>query len=479
MAPSSKSSSFSPHPHQPRQFTPIQECEREDQEDGCSEERISPIKATPVGCKETRTTPTNHRTPFHDKYTKPVNSKRRQWIGQKCGGNDSVSCNKCRPHAREKISVVPLDNNGLNRLSSSIPSPNAIFKSFFSSLVRKSPKSSDVLTVRDEQWKHAVVELSHKLTETTRTRDEALLEASRLKDSMTELEKKLNKLEVYCHNLKSGLEKCSGNSPYQTGKGHSVISREPNIAGFNDKAIEQFLVLVSEARSSVRLLSRALATQLKHLGCRVFERLSMLLRPYDINISISKNSKTVPFYLEALLSKTFFEDFESVGFQKGSINQVLNPIARCEANYASFNVLKELKWEDVLNKGTRHFSEEFSKFCDRKMNEIVAMLGWNRAWAEPLLQAFFCASKSVWLVHLLANSVHPCLTIFRVDKGVSFDTIYMEDVGGDRARNLVPTMVRIMVAPGFYVYDNVVKCKVVCRYRSNGISNYKGLTPSP
>lgn len=101
------------------------------------------------------------------------------------------------------------------------------------------------------------------------------------------------------------------------------------------------------------------------------------------------------------------------------------------------------------------------------MSEIVAMLGWNRAWPEPLLQAFFCASKSVWLVHLLATSVHPSLAILRVDKGMGFDGVYMEDMAGDNANKLVPSVVRIMAAPGFYVYGNVVKCKVLCRYYNN------------
>lgn len=124
----------------------------------------------------------------------------------------------------------------------------------------------------------------------------------------------------------------------------------------------------------------------------------------------------------------------------------------------------------------------------------MAMLGWNRAWPEPLLQAFFGASKSVWMVHLLANSVHPSLPIFRVDKGVAFDSVYMEDMGGDKSSSsccrLVPTMVRIMVAPGFYVYGSAVKCKVLCRYSTNNNNNNhsycgnnnkedKGLTPTP
>ncbi|KAF5734871.1 hypothetical protein HS088_TW15G00366 [Tripterygium wilfordii] len=451
MKPPSSSSASSRSPsslHPPSSLcTPIQECERE--EDELSETKSQSRPST--GRIGKSPSLTYHPTPLHEKEVKAK---------KKCEEDGSVMCNKCRPHSREKISVVPLDNNGgVNKHSFPIVSPNTIFKSIFSSLTRKSPKSADS---REEQWKIAVAELSHKLIQATRKREEAVLEASRLKYSMAESEKKLNKLEIYCHNLKSGFDKCTGNSPhvYQ----HSVIG---------DKAIEQFLVSVSDARSSVRLLSRSLTLQARHVGTKVYERISTLLQPYGIKISISKNPKSVLFYLEALLNYCFFEDFESIGYQKNSTNQILNPIDRCEANYDSFNVLKKLTWEEVLSKGTRHFSEEFSRFCDRKMNEIVAMLEWNRAWPEPLLQAFFGASKSVWLVHLLANSVHPSLPIFRVDKDVSFDSGYMEDMGGDRANKLVPITVRIMVAPGFYVYSNVVKCKVLCRYHN------QGLTPSP
>ncbi|KAH7549546.1 hypothetical protein JRO89_XS13G0048300 [Xanthoceras sorbifolium] len=453
--------------------TLIQECEREGQESEHS----------------TGATHKHHPTPLHrrnDKNGKP-NSKKRQ----ECSGTEedgSVSCNKCRPHTREKISVVPLDNsnnNGVSKSSFFMASPNGIFKSIFQSLTRKSPKSTDISSAREEQWKIAVAELSHKLIQATRKRDEALLEASKLKYSMAELESKLNNLEVYCHNLKSGLEECSGNSPYKVEKTYKIpqTRNQDNLFGKNEKVVEQFLISVSQARSSVRVLSRSLTMQLRYMGAKVYERISLLLQPYDIKISFSKNQKTLLFYLEALLSRAFFEDFESAGFQKNGINQILNPIDLCEANYESFNVLKELTWEDVLSKGTRHFSEEFSRFCDRKMSEIVAMLGWNRAWPEPLLQAFFNASKTVWLVHLLANSVHPALPIFRVDKGLKFDSIYMEDMGGDRAWKLVPTMVRIMVTPGFYIYDNVVKCKVLCRYNNNNnssdsmITYDKGLTP--
>ncbi|KAK7320125.1 hypothetical protein RJT34_04859 [Clitoria ternatea] len=457
-----------PSRHSP-QFTPIQE--EHELDEYLSEDR-SQIRTTP--------TPKHHHhppTPIVSLHNKHNHKKKRSESEEASNSNGSVSCNKCRPHSRDsKIFLFPFDHTTKNN-SSLLASPNAIFKSILSKLTRKSPMSSSssseqpLPTSREEHWKMAVAELSHKLVQATRKRDEALLEASRLMHSMAELEKKLNKLELYCHTLKSGLEECTTNtnnitsSPLHIGKPHQ------------DTVIQHFLVSVSEARSCVRLLSRSLTMQLRHMGSKVCDKVSFLLQPYDVKISFTKSPRSLLFYLEALLNRTFFEDFETIGFQKNACNQVLNPMERCEASFASFNMLHGLTWEEVLSKGTRHFSEEFSRFCDRKMSEIVAMLGWNRAWPEALLQAFFGASKSVWMVHLLANSVHPSLPIFRVDKGVSFDSVYMEDMGGDKSSKLVPNMVRIMVAPGFYVYGSAVKCKVLCRYLSN--HSNKASTPTP
>lgn len=490
---SSSSSSTRPSsisPHHPPHFTPIEEGNEDEEEfsQGRSSFATTPSEAGGGGGDNKRyyhhqTTPLYHS--FDDRVNKGnnYNSRKKQENGEAVGEGDdrSVKCNKCRPSTREKISVVPVDNNGINRQS--IASPNGLFKSIFSSLVKKSPSrpSEERLAAvsREEQWKIAATELSHKLIQATKKRDEAILEASRLKYSMTELEKKLNKLEIYCHNLKSGLEVCTNKfNPPEPELNYHQFAKIGNQQG---KVIENFLVLVSESRSSVRNLSRSLAVQLRNLGGKVVcDRLSLLLQPYDIKISLSRNPRSLLLYLESLLNKALFEDFESIGFQKNANTSILNPIDRCESNFASFSRLQGLTWDEVLDKGTKHFSEDFSKFCDRKMSEIVAMLGWNRAWPEQLLQSFFGASKAVWLVHLLANSIHPSLPIFRVDKGSNFDSVYMEDMGGDKARKLVPSIVRIMVTPGFYVYDNVVKCKVLCRYyNTNNDSNGKVLASSP
>ncbi|KAG5376169.1 hypothetical protein IGI04_040765, partial [Brassica rapa subsp. trilocularis] len=90
---------------------------------------------------------------------------------------------------------------------------------------------------------------------------------------------------------------------------------------------------------------------------------------------------------------------------------------------STFNVFSELTWDKVLSRVTKHFSDEFSQFCDRKMSDFVWMLCWNRVWPEPLLLGFGGASKSVWLVHLLANSMNPGLQIFRVEKDYWLDLV--------------------------------------------------------
>ncbi|KAK4802822.1 hypothetical protein SAY86_001025 [Trapa natans] len=434
---------------------------------------------------ENRTTPClshhhptpNHRPP-HPKKGKLPSSTAKKRVEQSDnattddGGDRSVKCNKCRPHAREKITVVPLNNSGGGGiLRHSLPSPNVILKSILSSITKKSPRPSSEGTASssgEDQWKIALAELSHKLIQATKRRDEAVLEASRLKHSVADLERKLDKLEIYCNNLRSGLEQCS------TATGNPPLRLSPAVMNLPDeKVVDQFLVSVSEARSTVRFLSRSLTVQLRHIGSKVFDKLSQLLQPYDIKIAPSQNPRTLVVYLEAILNRSFYEDFETARFEKNRAAPVFNPGDRCEANLACFKDLHGLTWDDVLSKGTRHFSEDFSRFCDRKMSEIVGMLGWARAWPEPLLQAFFGASKAVWLVHLLANSIHPGLPIMRVDPEGRFDAGYMEDMGAgaDCARKLVPSTVRIMVAPGFYVFNSVVKCKVLCRYNSSSTEN--------
>ncbi|KAK6158053.1 hypothetical protein DH2020_005367 [Rehmannia glutinosa] len=212
-------------------------------------------------------------TPLNDR-TKPSSKKTRQHHNHESNG--AVLCNKCRPSNREKISVVPLENNnGAHTHRLSIASP---------------------------KW-----------------------------------------------DFQSAIEK---------------------------KVIDHFLVLVSESRSTVRVLGRLyLSTCDKWaerytIGSRSF---------YSRTTSRSRFPETLgaySFYLEALLNRAFFRGFRIDRVPEKRAEPDPQPgIDRCESNFAMFARLQGLTWDEVLNKGTRHFSEDFSKFCDRKMSEIVAMLG--------------------------------------------------------------------------------------------------------
>ena len=180
----------------------------------------------------------------------------------------------------------------------------------------------------------------------------------------------------------------------------------------------------------------------------------------------SKVTRGVMYHLESLINQAIYQDFENCSFQKNGAQTILDSHESCRENFSSFASLRNLSWSEVLGKGTRYYSESFSMFCDQKMGLIVSMLNWTRTWPEPLLQAFFIAAKCIWLVHLLAFSFNPPLAIFRVNKASNFDPVYMEDILTDRHKRQVPSKVRIMVMPGFYVHDDILRCKVLCWHKS-------------
>ncbi|KAJ6812780.1 putative IRK-interacting protein [Iris pallida] len=408
-----------PPPHHSPLFTPIPELEVEEEE--------GMIKASATAAEDTF--PYKHQpTPLHLQPEKAAATTPTR-------GSFSVLCNKCRPSSRDKNSVVPVD-------SSSLKSPSSKFHSLLSSLTRgRSPKpapnptpssapSAPEAAASDDTtyWKTATVELSRKLIGATRKRDEALLEASRLKHSVSDLERKLAKLESYCLHLRTSLDSqlTSPTIPFPT---------------------DSFLAGVSSARAAVRALAR------------------------------SSRGDSPLAHVEASLSRVFYDDFERCCNELGGSSSVLDPAGRCEASRAAYEAVRGITWEGVLSKGTKHYSEGLSRFCDRKMSEVVAALGWARAWPESLLQAFFAAAKGVWMVRLLARCAHPAVPVMRVGGGAAFDAAYMEDVVvGEKVRRLTPVSVKMMVSPGFYVYSasgggvGVVKCKVLCAY-SNSVES--------
>ncbi|KAJ3679861.1 hypothetical protein LUZ60_016139 [Juncus effusus] len=336
-------------------------------------------------------------------------------------------------HARRTTSKEP-SINGSSQNKSSIPPPpsprqksNDHSVSFFHcrpssvipSLEKEKHRYSNSDDIGENEWRFVATELSKKLLVTARKRDEAISEASRLKHSISELK-------------------------------HELATRTNHSNSIGSPSTEQFLRSVSSARSAVRLLARTLSSHARQF---------------------CSPSTLIPHHMESLLNRVFY-----VGFELLDEDEILiaDPSTRCEMNRSEYELLHGLTWDEVLYKGTRYYSDRLSRFCDRKMSEVVGSLGWAPSvWPEEILRAFFGAARSAWVVRLLARSVHPPVPILRVDKGALFDPKFMEDVKMDRTGLTKPVesvRVKLLVAPGFHVYSSdscVVKCKVLCSYKGH------------
>jgi hypothetical protein len=399
------------------------------------------------------------------------------------------SCNRCKP----ALITSEFDNTKNNNRSSNIVVPltdsHASFqtqhksKGMISWLFPKFKKkhknknesfspnrteSEEVSQILNKDMGIMSIEmLKRELMEAHESRDSAILEVSEMRSSFGELKQKLEYLEGYCEELKKALKQAmqAKESPLcdeKLGNGENLMMPMPVS---EDVMVEGFLQIVSESRLSVKHFCKILISQIDENDQTLIENLNLLLQPYKLSLN-SKYSKAVLYHFEAFINNSLYQDFENSVFQKNGSAKFLDLRQDRRAQFSSYVALRNLSWNEVLKKGTKYYSEEFSKFCDQKMSCIITTLNWLRPWPEPLLQAFFVAAKCVWLLHLLAFSFTPTLGILRVEENRSFDGYYMEDLLTDRQRSQGPSKVKIMVMPGFYVQDKVLRCKVICRHKS-------------
>ncbi|XP_048530665.1 IRK-interacting protein-like isoform X1 [Triticum urartu] len=315
--------------------------------------------------------------------------------------------------------------------------------------------------------------LRKELAEANAHRDAAQEDAAEMRSSLGELTTKMMSLEAYCSELKKALRQATDHSGGADTQSHSRRSSSRSIGASrelpgngmpvsHEAMVEGFLQIASEARLSVKQLCKALIQQVEEPDNGLSDKLNLLLRPHQLAIIAGRHcSKAVLYHLEAVMNQTLYQDFENPSFQRNGAARHLDPGQGRRESFASFVALRNLSWSEVLRKGTRYYSEDLSRFCDQKMSCVVAALSWSWPWPEQLLQCFFVATKCVWLLHLLAFSFAPPLPILRVDEGRAFDQAYMEDILPDRRQAQDPLRVKVMVMPGFYVQDRVLKCKVL------------------
>lgn len=381
------------------------------------------------------------------------------------------SCLDLQTAPRAKISkskFTNIDQKNPNRFSETMPSfdtrPSLPSKvktkganfSWLFHRSKKKPKSEfSSNTFESEEWGALSVEtLKKELQMANEKRYSANAEVAEMRSSLKELQQKLSSLESYYGELKKSLRDEIHTSERTNQINSSSFGDKDNIMPVSHEVmVEGFLQIVSEVRLSVNHFCKNLIKQVDETGHNLMEKLTLN----------KKNSKEVLYHLEALISQCLYQDFENCVFQKNGSQKVLDLDRNRIKSFSDFVAIRNMSWNDVLRKGSKCYSEDFSIFCNQKMSSIVSILNWWRPWPELLLQSFFIAAKCIWLLHLLAFSFNPHVMILRVDESAAFDPVYMEDVLGDKQRRTL-TKVKVMVMPGFYLRDRVFRCRVLCKY---------------
>ncbi|XP_075494287.1 IRK-interacting protein-like [Primulina tabacum] len=432
-----------------------------------------------------------HVCPSEDQYSMAGYTKsRRSSLGDL---KSLTSCNNCQPASISSECLGIFKND--QKSKSVVPSPKSHssvhsqprnkgmkFSWLFPKLKKKNrndnapliqSQPTEVSQVLSDSGTISIDAMKKEVAEANKSRDAALVEVSDMKVSLGELSQKLEYLETYCEGHRKALtqvvevknSQSDGAMKKLSKRGKLFDGSAENLMPVSEEAmVEGFLQIVSEARLSVKQFCKILIGWIQDSDHSLMDNLNSILQPYNLSLN-SKQSKAVLYHLEAVINQSLYQDFENCVFQRNGTPKFLDPQQDRQEKFQSFATLRNLRWNDVLRKGTKYYSEEFSKFCDQKMNGIVAILGRTRPWPEQLLQAFFVSVKCIWLVHLLAFSFDPPLSILRVEENRPFEARYEEDVFTDRQNIQGSSRVRIMVTPGFYVHDIVVRCKVICRYK--------------
>ncbi|XP_051141628.1 IRK-interacting protein-like [Andrographis paniculata] len=383
------------------------------------------------------------------------------------------SYNKCRPAASDYNS----DGGGATGIAPAASRNKGLSFSWLLPKLKKKIKSESSplcpQTVNTAEFE-LIESLKKKLIEAQRCRDDALIESSEMKSSVEELRRKLGILELHCEELKTALRQAvrmkvsprRDNFSIVKTRGKSIDGNPDYSIPVSDEAtIEDFLHIVSESRLSAKQFCKALIANIQATDETLVGNLNSILEPYKLSMHC-KHSKAVLYHLEAVVNRLLYEDFENGAFERNGAAKFLDPDQERRSKLRAFAATRNMSRNDAQRKGAKNCDgggDEFGKFCDRKMHSVAAALGWTRPWLEETLEAFFAAVKGVWLLHLLAFSFDPPLRILRVGENRIFESHYMDDIFADKLKPMVRSRTKIMVMPGFFVHDKVLRCKVICK----------------
>lgn len=439
----------------------------------------------------------------------------KPYMGDVAIADGGLTCDRCKPGVIVGNSVVPLTDSRdfgdirarKNQNLGGSPGINP-FKSLFSRLKKKNPSLTGTTRSigskesgrtkldgseagKDLEVSMAMDVMKLKVSQARRHRDAALVEVSELRAAMEEMGRKLEHVEKYCLGLKHALDqrhKCKYSSEWEVSE--SVDTEDENLGatlpsgGYDDDdrmepTRSEFFHAVTEARVGVKQLCRALVEYMQETDKEAMAKLAAILvaQPSEHHKTArltGRVSRSMRYYLEALINHAFYEHFENVNFERGGSYPLTDPKSRAAEFYDEYVQHAKLSYVDLLRKESVAYCRRFDGFCGEKMGRVEAALGLGLSWAaegwpDEAARSFFVAARCVWLLHKLAFACRHPAAVFRVSGGAVFDARFMEHLPADSvaAPGAAPPAerrrIRAMVMPGFFLRNNdVVKCKVLC-----------------
>ncbi|KAL2653058.1 hypothetical protein R1flu_021186 [Riccia fluitans] len=223
-----------------------------------------------------------------------------------------------------------------------------------------------------------------------------------------------------------------------------------------------FEMTVVKARLAVRYFCKVFMKQMETSGYSVWRTLAEV----ESQTKFLKKEHRA-FVLESRLNRALFHNFENDSFDDTGLTKIVDPSKRCIARFQDFQRLKLVEAKDAVNNQHRAYDSEFSSFCESKMREMWFLFPWNIVFKDSedrlvFTSAFLDAAKCVWLLHRLAFSVQPQVTIIRVGKGMDASSLYIEQVTAidEGCKNCGVPKVEFMTMPGFQIRKKIIKCQV-------------------
>ncbi|KAL9662014.1 hypothetical protein QQ045_026842 [Rhodiola kirilowii] len=281
-----------------------------------------------------------------------------------------------------------------------------------------------------------------------------------------EIHSKLKDKEI--ENLQAQLEELNKQNKLMQRRlsqsGHLYVLDNVHPSGLNPA---HFIAVLQYTVRSIRSFVRVMVNGMDSAG-------------WDLNSAASAISPGVVyrkddhrcFAFESFVSLEMFKDFQrpcySIQYQS-----LKDAKARTRHFYEKFNEVKSTHVREYLSSYPNssfgifcqakyltliHPDMEFSLFGDLTQRKLIELGGFPET---PFFSSFVEMAKRVWLLHCLAFSYDPQVTIFQISPSSRFSELYMESLADEAfMESEIEPKVAFTVIPGFQIGKTILQSQV-------------------